>query len=179
VEDLLPEAIPRGVGVQVGEDVLGPRARGTRDDGPVRRALVDDLAALAHGGQLVLAEPAGIQVGHEAGMRRPRQPDARGAQLPELEDRAPVPVGHVRQGVLRGVQDPLALDVQVEVAHVDELGPRAVGGARDRASQGLLADLRADRHDLAGLDVRRERHGQLREPVEHGRIVELTHAGGP
>ena len=53
--------------------------RRVRHDRPVRRALVDDDAGLAHEGQLVAAGAAGVEVVEQPGRGRARQPDARAA----------------------------------------------------------------------------------------------------
>jgi hypothetical protein len=70
-----------------------------------------------------------------------------------------------------GVEDPRALDVHVEVLHVDELGPVLVGARRQGTHHRLLAQLRPDRHDLPPLHVGGETDRQIREPLQ-GDLVE-------
>ena len=65
---------------------------------------------------------------------------------------------------------PRALDVHVEVLHVDELRAVAVGAGRQRADHRLLAELGADRDDLAGLHVGREADDEVGEALEGGRV---------
>ena len=64
------------------------------------------------------------------------------------------------------MEDALALDVQVEVADVDELRPGAVGRCGDRAAQRLLPGLATHAHDLAGLHVGPEADDELGEALE-------------
>ena len=49
--------------------------------------------------------------------------------------------------------EPRALDDRIEVGDVDEQRALLVGGVGDRACELFLADRRADRQDLAGLEV--------------------------
>jgi len=103
--------------------------------GPVRRLLVDHLGHLLDGGQLVAAGAHGSEVVEHAGRGGAGQTDARAAQLAELEHPAAVPGRHVLEGVLGRMQDPLALDVHVEVGDVHELRACALGRAGDRPGQ--------------------------------------------
>jgi hypothetical protein len=64
------------------------------------------------------------------------------------------------------VQDPRALDVQVEDRDVDELRSRAVGRVGDGARELELGRLAGDRDDLPGLDVRREADDEICEALE-------------
>src|SRR5439155_15317681 len=87
------------------------------------------------------------------------------------EDPLAVPRRHELQRVLRRVGDAGALDPRIEPLHVDEARSQAIGLGGDRARQRLLARLTTDHDDLAGLDVRAETYGELRETV----VVSVVH----
>jgi hypothetical protein len=74
-------------------------------------------------------------------VRRAGEADAGRVLAPQLQDALAVPVGHEVERLVVGVLQPRALDVQVEVGDVDELGPVPVAGGGDRARHRLLADL--------------------------------------
>jgi hypothetical protein len=74
------------------------------------------------------------------------------------------------------VEDPRALDVQVELHDVDELRARAVGGLGDRAGHVELRRLGSDGDDLARLNVGGEANDEVgvaaqRVLVEHPRLA--------
>jgi len=163
VQHLLPQPFQRVRLRQVGIDERRPRRRRARHGRPVRRARVDDLAGLAQERQLVAAGARRVEVAQQPGRDRAGQPDARGAVLAEGEQPLAQPRRHVVERALVGVEDPRALDVQVEQRHVDVLRPRAVGRRGDSARDLELAGLGADRDDLAALHVGGEVHDQLGE----------------
>ena len=166
VDDLLGEPGQRRVGVELGVHELRPRGRRAGHGGPVRRAVVDDLAGLAQEGQLVAPDAGRVEVVEQAGSDRARQADPRGAELAELEDPPAVPRRHVVERLLVGVEEPRALDVEVEVLDVDEAGAVAVGAGGQRARQRLLAQLGADGDHLAALDVGGEPDDEVGEALE-------------
>ena len=115
------------------------RARHRR---PVRRALVDDLAGLAHRRAAGRGRPAPGRGRRTARGAPGRSGRSRAAALaPELQDPLAVPRRHEVERVVVGVLQARALDVQVEVGDVDELGP--VRGRRWRPARGSAPPCRS------------------------------------
>ena len=169
VQDLRPQPLERRVGLELRIDERRPGQRRARHRGPVRRARVDDLARLAQERQLVAPGALRVEVVEQTRRRRTGQPDPRGAMLAQREDPLAEPRRHVVERVLVGVEDAGALDVQVELRHVDVLRARAIRGGGDRARQLELARLGGDRDDLPALHVGGEAHDELGEAVAASR----------
>ena len=114
---------------------------------------------------------AGSRSSSRPGATGPVRPIRARAELAELEDPPAVPRRHVVERLLVGVQEPRALDVEVEVLDVDEPRAVAVGAGGERARQRLLAQLGADGDDLAALDVgaRTRRRGRRSARASRGR----------
>ena len=89
--------------------------------------------------------------------------------LAELEDPLAVPGRHELERVVGRELDPRALDERVDVPDVDEL--RAARRRRSRRSARASSswlELGGDADDLARLDVRADRDGEVGEPGEIG-----------
>ena len=86
-----------------------------------------------------------------------------------------MPIRDEVEAVLARMLDPRSLDVRVEVERVDEASAALVPLDGDRPHDLLLAVLGEDCEDLAGLEVRPDRHCQLRQALHevcwswHGR----------
>ena len=132
--------------------------------------VVDDLAGLLQERQRVAARALGVDVVEQAGRDRAAERDPRAALVAEREHPLAEPRRDELERVLRGVLEPRALDVDVEVGRVDELRAVAVGAGGERAHDLLLADLAADRDDLAGLDVGAEADEQVGEALQRGGV---------
>jgi len=61
-----------------------------------------------------------------------------------------------------------SLDERIDVPDVDELRAPVVGGCRDRAHEVVVLELARDADDLARLDVRADRDGEVGQPLEVG-----------
>jgi hypothetical protein len=87
------------------------------------------------------------------------------------------PVAHpgwdVVERLVRRRQQPLPLHPLVGVEHVDVTSAPRIGGAGDLPGQLLLADIRGDADELAGLDVRPEADDQVGEPC--GQVGVVAH----
>jgi len=70
VDDLLPELVERGPGVEVGVHELGPLRGRPGRDAPVHRALVDHRRPLLDAREDVASEALGIEVVEEMGCDR-------------------------------------------------------------------------------------------------------------
>ncbi len=178
VDELLGQSGERRVVVEVGVHEPRPREARARADRPVRGRVVDDLAGLADERQLIAAGARGVDVLQQAGGDRPAQPDARTVLIAERDDAVAEPRRDEVERVLGGVQQALALDVQVEVRHIGELRAVTVGAGGQRARDLLLADLGSDRDDLARLNVRAESDEQVGEAFEGLRVEAGTGHGG-
>jgi hypothetical protein len=69
------------------------------------------------------------------------------------------------------MREPLALDPGVEGDDVDPAGASLVRGARNLARERLLAGVRRDADDLAGLDVRAVPDDEIGEPSSELGVV--------
>ena len=149
----LREPLQRGGRFKLGEYQLGPFLAGAGADSPVCRRVVDDGAAFLHRGQLVFADERRVDVIEEPRSRRAAEADPRAALVTEREDPLAVPGGDEFQRLRVGAREACVLDVRVEVAHVNEARPVAVGACCQCPGHLFLADLSADRDDLALLNV--------------------------
>ena len=167
VVELRPELVVRGRLVELGVDELRPGRMRAGHDRPVGRPLAHDAAGLLERRQLVAPEQRGIEAREDAGVDDAGQADARVAALAELIHATAEPGRNEPERLGVGVLDPRALDVRIEVLDVDEDRAGLVGRLGDRTRELLLADGRADGHDLARLHVD-SAHGEVGEGVEAG-----------
>ena len=159
--------------VELRIDRLRPRRRRGRDDRPVGRALVDDLAGLGQVGQHVATRATGIDPFERARRVRPGERDARCVLVGQVVQALAEPRRDEVERVLGRVLDALALDPLVEVEDVDVLRAAEVGGPRDLARERLLPDEARDGDVLALLDVRAE-DGELGEALEPALALALV-----
>jgi hypothetical protein len=166
VRDLLPQSLERRRLVEIRVDDPRPAGGRARHHRPVDRPLSEHLHALPEERELVAARADGIDAVERAGHARPGERDAGAALTAELEHALAVPGGDELERVVRRELDARALDERVEVRDVDEARSPSVTGGGEGTRQLLLSDVGADRENLAGLDVRAEADGELRQLLE-------------
>jgi hypothetical protein len=172
VRDVPPEALERLGRLEVGMDGARPTEVRRGHDRPVRRPRVGDRERLFQRRKLVAAGPPRIDVVEQpwrgaSGERDPAPPELAQSNLAFAEPRR-----DVVEVLVADVPEARPLHVRVVVVDVDELGAGGVRLLRNGACDLFVADLRSNRHDLAGLHVRAEADGELREtldPFFHGR----------
>jgi hypothetical protein len=144
---------------------------GTGDDRPVRRPLVDHRTQLLERGKLVAGEQHGVEPFKRERVDDARERDARLAVFGERVEPLAVPGRDVVERGRVSVCDPRSFDQRVVVDDIDEASAAPVGRLGDRASELLLTNTRAERDELAGLDVGAmdRQSGQCGETVVQGR----------
>ena len=134
-------------------DELRPARRRRGGDAPVRGGAVDDVAGVREVREDVAAGASRVDARERLGVCRAGEGDARGVLVGEPLEPVDHPRRHVVERRLVRVEQPLTLDARVEHPHVHPSRAVLVGGARDLVRQRLLAGVRRDGDDLAGLHV--------------------------
>ena len=176
VRDRLPEPVVRLLGVELRVDELRPAGRRRRGDAPVGGGAVDDVAGVREVRQHVAAGPAGIHARERLGVGGPVERDTGRVLVGEPLEPVDHPRRHVVERRLVRVEQPLALDARVEHPHVHPPRAALVGGARDLVRQRLLAGVRRDGDDLAGLHVGAVPDDEVGEAA--GEVGVVLHRGG-
>ncbi len=163
VRHRLPEPVERLAGGQIGVDRLRPVRSGRRRHAPVRGAQVDDLADLGQVREQVAARALGGDAVQRMRRLGAAQRDPGRMLVREVAEPVDHPGGNVVERLVRGREQPLPLEPLVRVEDVHVARAARVGSARDLARQLLLADVRRDADELAGLHVRAEADDQVGE----------------
>lgn len=170
------DRLPKPVQIGLAEDLPSPAGVRRGHDAPGHPPAQDDAAAGAlllgrHRGDL-----AGVQPGHQVGVRVTGDDDQRGAlALQEL-----VPLDHPgsagAQRFHAGVRDRRAAHVCVHPAHVDVAGAGLVGLLDDGAHDRGVRDIGGHEYLLSGLDIHPCPHDELGQALSHDVAV---HAAQP
>ena len=110
------------------------------------------------------ADAIAVEVGEQLRLGVPRRPEL-GVAPGRLRERL-LPLGRVRERLVRAELDHRAPDVLVVVDDVDERRARPVRLPRQRAHEVSVLDEAVDEHLLPGLDVRADADGELRVALE-------------
>ena len=163
VGDGLPEALHVGLA----EDLLRPALVRGRHDRPVvhllNRVLHRLLAQLDHARP---ADPRGVEVAHQIGLRIAGDRDDRGVLRRHVALFLEQPGRRPGQRLVRAELDHRLAHVLVAVDGIDVAGAGLVGGARDGADELSVLDQARDDDELPFLHVRAHADGQLRVPLE-------------
>ena len=151
---------------EVGADDLGPALRRVGNDGPVRRAVVDDGEDLGHERQPVAPGERRVDAVEDAGLRVRLHADAGATLLAQRDHALAVPRRNEAERLGIGPLEARPLDAAVEEEGVDEERTSVVGAPGDRAHERHRRDVCGDGDDLAGLDVR------ARDDREVGELLE-------